>query len=69
MSTIIVLPPPKPSVLPAHLITICPATHQRVVAALEAADEAVLAGWDLLAERLIVMARAEVAAVEQRIAH
>jgi hypothetical protein len=68
MTNVIAFPAPSRPGLPAHLITACPATHHRVVAALEAADEAVCAGWHEYADRLIRLARAEVDAVQRRIA-
>jgi hypothetical protein len=45
----------------------CPATQQRVAKTLEAADEAELAGEWALADRLIALARQEVAQVRARI--
>lgn len=68
MSKIVALrPPPRPE-LPPHLIRACPATHRRVVATLEAADEAVQAGWLQWADALVAAARAEVQAVLERVA-
>jgi hypothetical protein len=68
MSNVHYLPTPDRPGLPDHLITVCPATHRRVVAALEAADEAVLAGWVVLADQLVAAARAEVRAVLAQVA-
>lgn len=56
--------PPLPS-FPAWA---CPATRERVVAALEAADEAEMAGLPSLADRLIEAARAEVVGLRARMA-
>lgn len=57
----------RPARLPAFPQQLCPATQARVAKTLEAADEATLAGLYDLRDRLVDAARAEIAALRERL--